>query len=450
MARDPNWKPEDQEPGAREGLLPRAVRGIAARLPSARAGVRMLADPSNAGSVYVEDLITSGRGNLLPAKAPTPAPSAPSAPSEPIDWNPTPNRVPSPMDLPDSPGSGIAGTFSGRNGLRVITREQADAAENQGAPAPIDTSDTTDYRGITRGARQGIRSATLDARRDATRFLRPGTDEDEIMRRVQHATGSYFNKGFPGARNAQIAALLGQLQAGNEVSAAGAAQEGDAELASAGAQFQSGLEDRAARNTAALGLRGSGQSGPDFGDMINLMQLDETRRANTAREREAATARIQDRIDSLFGDPTKDPTALDRNNPLHRLIANYTALSEEDPNFADTEEGQLLGRRILNFATQEIDANTTLFSPETGAGTQVAGAPTRLRGLRVDPNDDVGLRNLAPDFVQRWLGMVPGSAQFETETGDVAVAPLDDIPALQHPVVQQALRELSAHYNRDR
>lgn len=415
--RDPNWSPTD--------AIGKSMRDATMS--------RLRALPGKLGTTAADMASDMMKPKPAPAAAPGPAP----------EYNQPAGNVPSPMDLPDDPRSGIAGVFSGRNGLRAVSRAQADAAKTEDTLAPIDTSDTTDYAGITRGARQGIRSATMGARRDATRSINPMSNEAELLRRAGHETGSYFNKGFPGARNAKVEALLGQLEAGNEASATGAEQEGAAELNSAGAQMQSGLDDRNARNTAALGLRGSGKGG-DMGDMIALMQLDETRRANTARETEGSRGRVQERVDSLFGDPTENPNALDKTNSTDRLTANFIALSEEDPNFIESEEGQQLGRRLFNELTAEIDQNKSLFSPRTGASPQVSGRPTGLRNVRVDPEDDVGWRNFVPDYVQEMFGGTPGSLRYRTPSGDEAAAPLDNVG--MSPLKMQMIQELSARF----
>lgn len=441
MARDPNWKPEDG-PDARESMRTatssrlRSIPGVGQVLNATDAATDTIGSGLRAASRY---------GARAAERAPVPERPTPLLPG--VEWNQPARNVPSAMDVPDDPTSGIAGVFSGRNGLRVVSREEADRPQPAAAPAEIDTTDTMDYAGVANRARQGIRGATLAARGDAANLLNPASNEAEIMRRAQHATGSYFNKGFTGARNAQVSALLGQLEAGNEVSRAGAEQEGGAELLAADNQFQSNTADRAQRGAAKYGLRGAGANGGDIGDMIDLMQLDETRRANTTREGEAARGRTQERMDSLFGDPTENPSALDKSNPTHRALAAFLVQSEEDPDYAKSEEGMQTERRIFNELTTQLDANKTLFSPETGAGTQVSGPASRLKGLRVDPNDDVGYRNLIPDPLQRALGMTPGSVQYTTESGDTAAAPLDNVPLGQNPVLQQFLREASARYS---
>lgn len=442
MARDPNWKP-DEGPDARESMRTaassrlRQIPGIGQVLKATDAATDTIASGLRAASRY---------GTRANARVPPPtAPGLVDTPelaefSKGLHWNQPARNVPSKYDTDVINNAGVAGVINGR----VISRDEA--GQSAPEPEPINAADTTDYAGITSRARQGIRGATLNARNDAARLVNPASNEAEILRRAQHATGSYFNKGFTGARNAQVGALLGQLEAGNRASLAGAVQEGDAELAGAGAQFQAGLDDRNIRNEAKYGLRGAaGAGGADFGDMIDLMQLEETRRSNMTDESEKARGRLQERTDALLDyDAEKNPAGLNKTDPRHRQIANFLAMSEEDPDFVESEEGQQLGRRVYNDLLARIDKNSSLFSPRADGKPQVSGRPTGLRNFRIDEDDSVGLRNLFPDRLLNAFGYTGGSAFYRNENGDEVGAPLDDLNLSD--AEKQLLMELSQRY----
>lgn len=71
-------------------------------------------------------------------------------------------------------------------------------------------------------------------RGDAAKYLSPASQQAEMMRRAENAAGSYFLKGRTGARNAIVAANLGQIATGN--AASGQFQRAAGEAINAGAE----------------------------------------------------------------------------------------------------------------------------------------------------------------------------------------------------------------------
>lgn len=159
--------------------------------------------------------------------------------------------------LGPTPNAGLkVGETNPRTGQRVMsTAEQAEAyfsgrTTPTGAPTltgsttPTGTPTLTNGTGMSRRSaldefnaiREGIAmpgrydpsGAASRARRAAGDVVRGGTDANQVIQMAANIASDPRLKGFPGARNAIIAGIVGQLDAGNSAALEGLRQQGQA------------------------------------------------------------------------------------------------------------------------------------------------------------------------------------------------------------------------------
>jgi len=230
---------------AGQGARGRALDyGAAQRNVVAGAGrtfARPLVAATAAAEPYARGFLGAGRPtdpgesradrNPFSATGPAPAPATPSAPSPQAPPAPTTSFAgtvggssTAPKDnLPggvtrtlDAKGNAVYANTPGVDGSAPIVRRPT-------APSPIATeySFAPQVQATTERTLQGQRGVTLDTRADAASVLNPMSADAELMRRFEISQGYGSNKGSPQARRLAGEAILGQLGARNQASAAG-------------------------------------------------------------------------------------------------------------------------------------------------------------------------------------------------------------------------------------
>lgn len=161
-----------------------------------------------------------------------PGPGAVTAGGAPSGAEPAaaPTGTPSPREV----ASTDLGTFTGDQGFRTqgfLKPSPGRLAATSGAtPATVPFNANAAVAPAVDSQRRVARLV----RGDAAELLNPASQQAEMMRRAENAAGSYFLKGRPGARNAIVAANLGQIATGN--AASGQFQRAAGEAINAGAE----------------------------------------------------------------------------------------------------------------------------------------------------------------------------------------------------------------------
>lgn len=201
-----------------------------------------------------------------PAPTPAPAPAAPAAPPQ-----PPAERVLGTFQGRDitqresdtlsgrfgNIGTGVApDTAGGTPGVAVVNADGSIAMNRPTGPAQ--TNGTMPRRSMLdefSAIREGLvtpraydpTSAASSARRAATDVTRSTSDENRLIQMAANIASDPRLKGFPGARNAIIAGLVGQLDAGNAAALEGLRQSGQAGLGLQGFEQDSVLQESGRR-----------------------------------------------------------------------------------------------------------------------------------------------------------------------------------------------------------
>lgn len=196
----------------------------------------------------------AGRGGAAAA----PAPANPSGPQ-----NGRPNNGRARM------GAAVPAPAAATTDLGVFTGDQGYRTQGFLQPAPGRLAAGTDAAPATTpfNANAAVAPAVDSQRRvarlvrgDAAEYLNPASQQAEMMRRAENAAGSYFLKGRPGARNAIVAANLGQIAAGNDASGQFQRAAGEAIQAGAEGAVRQGLGAEADAGRARLQREGFEQA----------------------------------------------------------------------------------------------------------------------------------------------------------------------------------------------
>ncbi|WP_374473370.1 hypothetical protein [Arenimonas sp.] len=160
--------------------------------------------------------------NNAPAAAPVVAAAAPAASAAP--------RAGDPNSFTFSDGRTVS--VAGAGGVQTAAATPTPSLRRGTEPAPASAFDANAAVAPAVAAQRDVANLV---RGNVAGGLRPGSTQDELIRRLANSQGSYFNKGRPSARAAEAAALTGQMAA----------------LTGAESQFQRGAGD--AINAGAVG-----------------------------------------------------------------------------------------------------------------------------------------------------------------------------------------------------
>lgn len=292
-----------------------------------------------------------------PAAAPAPAPANPSGPQN-GRGGPRRPAAPASVAAPAAPSPGAAsavdlGTFTGDQGFRT----QGLLEPAAGQPTPMLRAPAFNPNAAVAPAADSQRRAALLVRGDAAEYLNPASDQAEMMRRAENAAGSYFLKGRPGARNAIVAANLGQITAGN---AASSQFQRDA-----GATIQAGAEGAVRQGLDAQAIEGQSRLQRDR--IAGDVELERT------RQDAPSTIVGEDRVVRLRRGGTAAPVVDEAGKPIRTPAAAQPGqLTPQDLLKAYTQEREAIASSLGSpeekaAALQALDANP-LFRPLVGGG----------------------------------------------------------------------------------
>lgn len=169
---------------------------------------------------------------LTPPSAGTGAATAPAAVGgQPVNYSPGPSTrgrrtlgttpaAAAPQGFNLQPGD--TNTFTGADGVtRAVPGLVGAPPPGQPGPTMVATLNSTApaVQATTRRTLDGVQNATTTARQQIGAGLNPMSDQGELMRRLEISQGSF--KGSPSARAAVARALLGQMDALTDATAAG-------------------------------------------------------------------------------------------------------------------------------------------------------------------------------------------------------------------------------------
>ncbi|MBW8776661.1 MAG: hypothetical protein JF596_17120 [Stenotrophomonas sp.] len=325
----------------------------------------------------------------LPGGAPVSAQNAASLPNSP--GTPTPAAAAAQL-TPGSPNS-----FTGANG---VTRSVAAAPAAAGARAaprslpPVVAANTTApmVQDSTQRATDAIRGAALQSRADAADVVTDGLGPSaELMRRLDIAQSSYQNRGSPSSRAAVAQAILGQLAARNQASAAG--------QGATNAVLQGGAASENAANEAFAGRKQQARMFDAEGALQQDQSATEGRRVNRTLTGSDGTTSV------LSNDGTLTPITGQNGQAFRELRTDATGRI--------TPEVQL---KYLGEQRKAILENVAL--PDEQRTQQLAAIDERVAGLLPQPAAAAAAAPAIPQPAIDFLKKNPNrAAEFDAKYG---------------------------------
>lgn len=270
---------------------------------------------------------------------------------------------------------GDTNTFTGADG---VTRAVAGlvGAQPPGQPGPtmVSTLNSTApaVQATTRRTLDGVQNATTTARQQIGAGLNPMSDQGELMRRLEISQGSF--KGSPSARAAVARALLGQMDALTDATAAG--QQG------ANRVLEQGAGNEAAANESFVRRR---LDADRFNSSLQVEQQERETRSQAPRR--------------LLESPAGDVSALYDNGVVQPLV---TLSGSPYRRLGTSDASQVTGEALLKSYTDRLAAIEQSTSTAEEKAAQIANvnadplyAPLRARSKGSAPYPD-GTRLTGP------------------------------------------------------
>lgn len=331
-----------------------------------RAGFTRSAAPAPVQSPTLPSVVDSaappvaGGGSTVQAPARRVRGGAPMATSFDRSRPAAPAAAPAPAVAGPRPGDPNTITYSdgrtvdvsGMAGTPMLTRGQAPAAA-----APQPRAANFDPVAAVQPAVAGQQRVANFVRGGVSGGLKPGSAQDELMRRAQHSQDSYFNKGSPSARAAMAAAYQGQMGA----------------LTQASSQFQ--RDANAALGAGAAGAIRQGLDAQAIDGQAQLKRMDVEGDLALEQVRQDAPGTVvgDDRVIRFRRGSTATPVMDENGQPVRAPAAQQGgALTPQDLLKAYTAEREAIAGSLGTAdekaaALAALDANP-LFAPLTGQG----------------------------------------------------------------------------------